>query len=87
MKLAIIVENTAAQTYTQAGGIFTTAELRAAIMSIGATEARHLTVLYGVAAGNPVPLPFMPTRDAAPPDSYIGPNGPVKEPTTTTTVA
>jgi hypothetical protein len=87
LKLAAIVENTAAQTYTQAGGILTTPELRAVIMSIGATEARHLTVIYGVQLSNPVPLPIMPTRNAAPADSYIGPKGPVKVPTTTTTAA
>jgi len=81
VKIAVVLENTAAQTYTQAGGVLTSADLRAAIMSIGATEARHLTVLYGVLGGNPVPLPFMPTREAAPPDSYIGPDGPVKVPT------
>ena len=87
VKIAVILENTAAQTYVQAGGVLTTGDLRAAIMSIGATEARHLSVLYGVQAGNQVPLPIMPTRDAAPPDSYIGPNGPVKEPTPPTTAA
>ena len=87
IKLAVILENTAAQTYVQAGGVLTTPDLRAAIMSIGATEARHLTVLFGLQAANPVPLPLMPTRDAAPADSYIGPNGPVKEPTAPPTTA
>ncbi len=87
VKVAVILEDTTAQTYAQAGGVFTTADLRAAIMSIGATEARHLSVLYGVQGGNQVPLPLMPTRDAISPDGYIGPNGPVKEPTPPTTAA
>jgi len=87
VKIAVVLENTAAQTYVQAGGVLTTGDLRAAIMSIGATEARHLTVLYGVQAANPVPLPVMPTRDATPPESYIGPNGPVETPPPPTTAA
>ena len=91
LTLATALENTAAQTYTLAGGVLTTPELRAALMSIGATEARHLTVLYGVQNLNPVPLAFMPTRNAAPEESFIGADGKTKEepvaPTTTTTAA
>ena len=88
--LATELENTAAQTYTLAGKVLTTPEMRAALMSIGATEARHLTVLYGVAALNPVPLPFMSTQGAAPEEAYITKDGPVTPdpvPPTTTTSA
>ena len=80
LKVAALLENTAAQTYTGAGGTFTTASLRGAILSIGAVEARHLTVLYTISQGNPVPLSLMPTHLAIPPVGYIGENGPVKEP-------
>jgi rubrerythrin len=89
--LGVTLENLAAQTYTKAGKVLTIPDLRAAIMSIGATEARHLTVLYGVQGTNQVPLPFMSTQGAAPPESYIGPDGPVTPdpvaPTTTTSAA
>ena len=47
-------------------------------MSIGATEARHLTALYLLQGLVPVPLSIFSTAKATPPDSYIGPNGPVK---------
>ena len=85
------LENTAAQTYTQSGQVLTSAALRGTAMSIAATEARHLTVWYGVQQLNPTPLPFFPTRDAIVPDAYIDPKatGPRKtpEPPTTTTTA
>ena len=61
-----------------AGGVLTTPTLRAAIMSIGTTEGRHLTALYLLQGLVPVPLSIFSTAKAAPPDSYIGPNGPVK---------
>ena len=87
--LATILEDTAAQTYALAGGVLTTPELRAAAMSIGATEARHLTVLFGVQNLNPVPVAFMPTRKSVPEEAYIGTDGKTKKepvaPTTTTT--
>ncbi|MEI7592713.1 MAG: ferritin-like domain-containing protein [Actinomycetes bacterium] len=90
--LATILEDTAAETYTLGGGVLTTVELRQAALSIGATEARHLTVLYGVQNLSPVPLPFMPTRKSAPKGSYIGSDGktaaePVAATTTTATAA
>jgi Ferritin-like domain len=76
--LATELENTAGQTYVMAGGVLTTPALRAAIMSIGTTEARHLTALYLLQGLVPVPLSIFSTAKATPPDSYIGPNGPVK---------
>jgi len=89
--LGVQLENLAAQTYAKGGKVLSIPDLRAAIMSIGATEARHLTVLYGVQQTNQVPLPFMSTQGAAPPESYIGPDGPVTPnpvpPTTTTSAA
>ena len=77
LTLAKELEVAAAQTYTQAGGILTTPELRQTIMSIGGIEARHSTVLGAVLGEQPVPFPLEPTVNAAPPDSYIAPNGPV----------
>jgi hypothetical protein len=74
VRLALELENAAAQTYTLAGGLLSTPELRQTIMSIGGVEARHAAVLYGVVdgAGAPqVPVPFMPTADAAPEDSFV----------------
>ena len=77
LTLAREVEVAAAQTYTKAGGILSTATLRQTIMSIGGIEARHASVLAGVLGDEPVPFAFLPTVNAAPPDSYIAPNGPV----------
>jgi rubrerythrin len=76
--LATTLEDTAAQTYVYAGGVLTTQNLRMALMSIGATEARHLTTLYLLQQQQPVPLSIFSTAKAAPPDSLIGPKGPVK---------
>jgi len=90
LALATVLELTAAQTYTFAGGTFTTKDLREAIMTIGPTEARHLSLLYIFQDLNPVPIPFMATTSRTPDDSFIGPDGPVKipeAPTTTTTAA
>jgi rubrerythrin len=78
LALATTLEDTAAQTYVYAGGILTTQNLRAALMSIGATEARHLTALYILQMQEPVPLSVFSTAKAAPPDSFIGSKGPVK---------
>ncbi len=88
--MATELENTAAQTYVNAGGVLTTPTLRAAIMSIGATEARHLTALYLIQQLVPVPLSVFTTAKTVPLDAYIGPDGPVKpkdELPTPTTVA
>jgi rubrerythrin len=87
--MATVLEKTAAETYTYAGGTFTTADLRSAIMTIGPTEARHLSLLYMLQQLDPTPVPFMATADRTPDDSFIGPDGPVKtpEPPTTTTTA
>jgi hypothetical protein len=78
LALATTLENTASQTYSYAGGVMTTPSLRASLMSIGATEARHLTVLYIAQGLVPVPLSLGSTAKAVTPDAYIGPNGPVK---------
>ena len=59
--LARDLENLAAQTYVEAGGVFTTPELRKTGMSIGETEARHITVLNIALGYAPVPLPLLPT--------------------------
>ena len=75
--LAKELEVAAAQTYTKAGGILTTPQLRQTIMSIGGIEARHSSVLAGVLGEQPVPFALEPTVNAAPPDAYIVPNGPV----------
>jgi hypothetical protein len=85
LTLAKELEVAAAQTYTQAGGILTTPALRQTIMSIGGIEARHCTVLAVVLGEQPVPFGLEPTVLAAPEDSYIAPNGPVTESSTTTT--
>lgn len=66
LALAVEVENIAAQTYALAGGSLTTPALRQSAMSIGPSEARHMSVIYGLLATPQVPLPEMPTRDAAP---------------------
>jgi rubrerythrin len=90
LTLASTIEKTATETYTYAGGTFTTPELRSGIMTIGPTEARHLSLLYMLLELDPTPVPFIATADRTPDDSFIGPDGPVKipeAPTTTTTAA
>lgn len=95
LKLAQTLENVAAETYVYAAGVLTTEELRAAIMSIGAVESRHVTVLIGAQTDDPltqVPFAFIKTADAVkvPSDATkaVG-SGPVpsNQPTTTTTQA
>lgn len=87
LTLARDLEIAAQQTYTKAGGILTTPELRQTIMSIGGIEARHSAVLATVLGVQPVPFAFGPTVAAAPPDSYIAPNGPVTESSTSSDTA
>lgn len=77
LTLALELEDAAAQTYTMAGGVLTTSALRQAIMSIGAIEAKHYSVLAGVLGDPQVPFAFEHVTSAAPKDSYIKPNGPV----------
>lgn len=66
--LALSLENVASESYTYASGWLTTEDLRAAITSIGAVEARHVTVLIGAESpGQPtlqVPFAFIKTADA-----------------------
>lgn len=69
--LAREVENVAAQTYTEAGGVFSTPALRRSGMSIGEIEARHVTVLNLALGYAPVPLPLMSTSKAIDPKGYL----------------
>lgn len=71
VQLAADLEDVAAQTYALAGGAFSTTDLRAAATSIGATEARHLTVLRGVMEREPIPFAFMPTRNAVAEEAWL----------------
>jgi hypothetical protein len=77
LELAYTLENVAAQTYTLAGGLFTTPGLRQAGMSIGAVEARHVAVLLGALEEPQVPFAFGRTSSAAPAESFITTDGPV----------
>ena len=77
LKLALALEDAAAQTYSKAGGLLTTATLRSAILTIGAIEAKHYTLLAHVLGEQEVPFSFEHTSGAAPEDSFIPPNGPV----------
>ena len=69
--LARELENVAAQTYVEAGGVFTTPELRKTGMSIGETEARHITVLNIALGYAPAPLALMSTAKAIDPKGYV----------------
>ena len=73
LKLALALEDAAAQTYTKAGGVLTTRALRSAILTIGAIEAKHYTLLAHVLGEQTVPFSFEHTSGAAPEDSYISP--------------
>jgi rubrerythrin len=90
LKLAQAVEDTAAQTYTKAGGILTTARLRQSMLSIGAIEAKHYSVLAGAMGGRPVPFAFEHTNGGATADDYVKPTDkviPAPGSSTGTTVA
>ena len=84
LTLALGLEDAAAQTYAKAGGILTTPTLRQAITSIGAIENKHYSVLASVLNLQVVPFSFAHINLAAPPDSYVEPNGPVPSTTSTT---
>ena len=71
VQAAADLENVAAQTYAFAGGVLSTPDLRGAIMSIGTTEARHLTLLKSVLELEPVEFPFMPLRDRVPEEAIL----------------
>lgn len=77
LRLALDLEDAAAQTYTKAGGLLTTTGLRQAILSIGAIEAKHYTLLAYSLGEQTVPFSFGHTSGAAPDDALIAPNGPV----------
>lgn len=88
LKLVVEIENIAAQTYTLAGGEMTTPELREFVMSIGPSEARHMSVVYGLLKTPQVPLQVMPTREAASGKALVElGNATVKQTTTTTKAA
>ena len=87
LDLAYTLENVAAQTYAWTTSLLSTPELRQAAMSIGGVEARHISVLLGALEQPQVPFALMKVGAHVPEDSFITPDGPVKEPTTTTTAA
>lgn len=76
LKLALLLEDTAAETYTKAGATLSTPALRAFIMSIGGTEARHAAIINGALSPDDprqqVPFSFMKISDAVDPDAYVG---------------
>lgn len=90
--LALDLEDAAAQTYTNAASLLTTADLRQTLMSIGGVEARHVAILLGVQSpGNAVlqvPFPFEKTAGAVKPRSdavkAVGSGGSVPSSTTST---
>jgi len=63
VKLALDLENAAAQTYAYAGGTLSVPALRSTIMTIGGIEARHAAVLV-VAAQALTPLDVFPEKRA-----------------------
>lgn len=79
LELALQLEDVAAQTYTSAGGLFTSPDLRQAGMSIGAVEARHVAVILGVLEYPQAPFAFGRTTGAVAEDAFITTDGPVTE--------
>jgi len=63
VKLALALEEAAAQTYVYAGGALSTPGLRSTIMTIGGVEARHAAVLRMAALGQS-PLEVFPDKRA-----------------------
>jgi hypothetical protein len=74
LKLALSLEDAAAQTYSLAGGVLTTKVMRRGIVSIGAIEAKHYSLLASVLQQQIVPFSFEHTTGAAPKDSYLAPD-------------
>jgi hypothetical protein len=60
--------------------LFSAAELREAGMSIGAVEARHVSVLLGALQEPAAPFPFARTVNAVDEAAFITPDGPVTTP-------
>jgi hypothetical protein len=77
LELAYTLEDVAAQTYTSAGGLFSTSELRQAGMSIGAVEARHISVILSALEEPAVPFAFGRTVNAVDEAAFITTDGPV----------
>ena len=77
LNLAYQLEDIAAQTYTSAGGLFSSAELRSAGMSIGAVEARHVSVILTALEEPGAPFPFGRTAGAVEEAALITTDGPV----------
>lgn len=85
LDLAYQLEDVAAQTYTSAGGLFSTPELRSAALSIGAVEARHISVILGAQQAPAAPFAFARTVNAVDEAAFITTDGPVTPPAPTTT--
>lgn len=75
--LAYQLEDVAAQTYTSAGGLFSSPELRSAAMSIGAVEARHISVILGAQEAPAAPFAFARTVNAVDEAAFVTTDGPV----------
>jgi len=75
LELALLLEDSAQQTYVVTTGEFSTAELRQASISIGAVEARHVSVILGALAEPQVPFALARTAGAVPEEAYLGPDG------------
>ncbi|MCX7619804.1 MAG: ferritin-like domain-containing protein [Acidimicrobiales bacterium] len=95
IKMAIDLEDLAAQTYTYTVGVFTVPELRRLAASIAGAEARHVAVLLGIQnegqLTTQVPFPFEKTSAAVKEGDAVdqvgaGNTSSVRLPSTTTTV-
>jgi len=70
-KLALLLENTAASTYTKQMGSLTSPEALAAVATIQLVERQHAAILHFVLGEYPVPDTFVPL-DLARPDTDAG---------------
>lgn len=70
-KLALLLENTAGQTYTKQMGTMTSAEGLAAVSTIQPVELQHAAILSFILGMYPVPDVFVPS-DLARPDTDAG---------------
>jgi rubrerythrin len=95
LKLAIDLEDLAAQTYTYDVGVFTVPELRTLAASIAGVESRHVSVLLGIRNSGQIitqaPFPFSKTaaavKEGEPVDAVgAGNTSRVTLPSTTTTL-
>lgn len=69
--LAVVMENTLAQTYVFAGELMSTVELRQAVATVGFVAARQISTVYVLEGGNAAPTPAITRGARVPAKAYV----------------